>query len=506
MRRSLAWNSAAVTALVAVAFLVPLLVVVGQMVRDRALAEAYRSAAATGSLVALDPSADGVTAQMETPPAGSPGPIAVHLPSPEAAQPQIGLTTGAALAAESDVLTVMRRGEPLTAPVPGGVAVLQPVLGASGLVAVVEVDVPDAVLNAGVARARAILITFALVMVVGSVALADRLASRVVQAAGRLQSASARLGEGDLGIRVRVGGPRELQQAAHAFNLMADRVGQLLAAERELVADLSHRLRTPLAGLLLAARSLGPGPEGDQVRVLTGRLQEEVDTIIAEARRNRTALPATADVVTVLRERLDFWGALAEDQGRPWSLCLPTDQGEVQVPVRTPDLQAVVDALIGNVFLHTPEGCAFRTQLMHRSGERTVRLLVEDAGPGISEPDHALLRGTSGGGSTGLGLDIVARVARDCGGRVRIGRSRMGGAAVSLTIPTAGTGRDGRPTQELSPICAGLADPGGGEPGSASSADRPRTWRARGRRPLGRAGGAGRRRRNETRPERRKAR
>ena len=137
--------------------------------------------------------------------------------------------------------------------------------------------------------------------------------------------------------------------------------------------------------------------------------------------------------MAVLRERLDFWGALAEDQGRGWTLALPRSVQRVDVPVRQADLQAVVDALVGNVFLHTPEGCAFEVVL--RVGVRT-ELVVGDAGPGIREPERAVRRGASGAGSSGLGLDIVTRVAQTTGGQLLIGRSRLGGAEITLAMPT----------------------------------------------------------------------
>ncbi len=476
MRRSLAWISAAVTSLVAVSFLVPLLVLVGDLVRDRALAEAFRDASATAALVALDPSPTRVSEVVTDPPTGSTGSTSVHLPAASGAGPPAATTVGPAAASESAVNAVMNTGRAATAPVEDGVAVLQPVLGAAGLVAVVEVDVPRTVLNAGVLRARVTLAAFAVLMVVGSVALADRLAARVVRAAQRLAAASGRLGSGDLAVRVLPEGPTELRHAARAFNTMADRVGRLLLAERELVADLSHRLRTPLAGLVLAGRSLGPGLEGDQVRALTVRLEEEVDAVIREARTKRDATqPAECDAVAVLRDRLDFWGALADDQDRPWSLRLP-DAPEIRVPVRAGDLHAVVDAVLNNVFLHTPEGCGFAVELSADVDRACV--VVGDAGPGIGEPDRAVRRGASGVGSTGLGLDIVVRVAEDCGGRLTIGRSRLGGAQIAVDLPVgaARTAHDD----------AHLTGPGGGEPGPARSArTRADSWRARGRRAAG---------------------
>ena len=68
---------------------------------------------------------------------------------------------------------------------------------------------------------------------------------------------------------------------------MADQVVQLLANERELAADLSHRLRTPLTVLRLNAASLGDGAAAEQTRAAVAQLEREVDTIIRTAREQR---------------------------------------------------------------------------------------------------------------------------------------------------------------------------------------------------------------------------
>ncbi|MGX1369815.1 signal transduction histidine kinase [Streptomyces canus] len=236
-------------------------------------------------------------------------------------------------------------------------------------------------------------------------------------------------------------GPNELRLAAVAFNSMADQVVQLLANERELAADLSHRLRTPLTVLRLNAASLGDGPAAEQTRAAVAQLEREVDTIIRTAREAKPQTAAAGpgagcDAAEVVRERMGFWSALAEDEGRKWRVA-GADR-PVRIPVARADLAAALDALLGNVFRHTPEGTAFAVDV--HNGEDAVIVLVSDAGPGIRDPEAAMARGRGSGstGSTGLGLDIVRRLAEATGGDVRIGRSVLGGTEVRIWIQLDG--------------------------------------------------------------------
>jgi signal transduction histidine kinase len=112
------------------------------------------------------------------------------------------------------------------------------------------------------------------------------------------------------------------------------------------------------------------------------------------------------------------------------------------LPVRVPaeDLAACVDILLENVFAHTPEGASFGVRLTPRASGGGW-LIVADDGPGFADRDP-VSRGASGGGSTGLGLDIARRIAESSGGSLTIGRSPRGGAAVTLTLGATAAPRD----------------------------------------------------------------
>ncbi|MCX4634545.1 HAMP domain-containing histidine kinase [Streptomyces platensis] len=448
MRWALVKVALAVTAMVVVAFAVPLGLVVKELARDRAYSNAERQAATIGPVLAITTDRTQLERAVASAETGSGGRIGVHVPaSGKNGRPA---EIGSRRAPQADVAAAAKLGRASISPVSGGSSLLQPTAVAAGI-AVVEVFVPDEALTRGVATSWLVLAGVGLALVIGSVAVADRLGTRMVRPAERLAGAAHDLGKGRLGVRVLEDGPKELRSAASAFNAMADQVVQLLANERELAADLSHRLRTPLTVLRLNAASLGDSPAAEQTRSAVEQLEREVDQIIRTAREQKAqtqqaAAAAGCDAAEVIHERMAFWSALAEDEGR--TVRIAGADRPVRLPVARPDLAAALDAMLGNVFRHTPEGTAFAVDV--HNAEEAVIVLVSDAGPGIADPDAALRRGWSGGGgwghrpavagggSTGLGLDIVRRLAESTGGDVRIGRSVLGGTEVRVWLALDG--------------------------------------------------------------------
>jgi signal transduction histidine kinase len=421
MRWALNRLALAITSMVALAFLVPLAVATRQIAHDRAIGDARQQATSLVTVLGVDADPGLLTNAVASTTAGSEGRLAVHLPDVAA----IGVSHTPA----AQISLAARDRRSVLAPAGGGVAYLQPTVLTDGRTVVVEVFVPDAEMRRGVWPAWLVLGGLAIVLVGGSTLFADRLGSQLVRATRQLANSTRRLGSGELGARVKPIGPRELRDAANAFNTMADDLRSLLDKERELAADLSHRLRTPLTALRLDAEAMPPGPIAERMRQACDLLDEELEAIITGARLGVEARGRqSCDLVEVLADRLAFWSVLAEDQERPWEVT----GGDVPVPLPMPrsELILVVDAMLGNVFSHTPDGAAFRVSVSPDA------LLVDDAGPGIADPAKAVQRGVSGAGSTGLGLDIVHRAADTIGGHMVIAQSPLGGARVGIFFDT----------------------------------------------------------------------
>ena len=425
MRRRLFLVTLAVTSVLVAAFAFPLAALVRDVARDRAITEAERDIAQMATVLVLGQDRSLLDAAIGQTASGQDGRLSVWLAD--------GTTVGDRTPPDRDAVDLARDDQvAFSRASADGVDVYSPVIvGTEQRVVVLRVRVPEALLLDGVASAWGVLTVVATVLLILSVLATDRLARTVTRPAADLARTSRELARGDMTARALVVGPPEIAEVADALNLLADRIDDLLVAERERVADLSHRLRTPLTALRLDAESHGATTLIDDV----DRLEAEITELIRAARLPlRDAAAIRVDLARVAADRAAFWGALADDDGRRWS-CVVTPPGPHHVRVATGDAAAAVDVLLGNVFAHTPDGTPYDVSVTAEAGR--VRLVIDDAGPGVPDPDARLDRGSSLAGSTGLGLDIARSTARAAGGDLRIERSPLGGARLVLDLPLA---------------------------------------------------------------------
>ena len=409
MRRRLAWVFVALAVMLAVGFLVPLGRSVKSQAELRALAGAQSDARGVATALAAV-----VTTTGRTPAAAD----AEFIISSFETQNIVILLpddtlVGGGVPVE-DLRAVAKDGS-IMADVDGGVVAVVPVTFGTGSSVVVASYVADAELREGVATSWLILAALGLIVVIGAVPIADRLAASLIKPVRGLSDAAHRWAGGDLSARVTPDGPREIAESGHAFNLLAERLTDLLAAERERIADLSHRLRTPLAALRLQAEST-TDPEHRAALILDiANLEGEVTALIEDLRHRGDDEATLADLAAVVAQRMGFWQVVAAAQDRELSVDYPAGS-PVTVAAGDADVLTALDNLVQNVVTHTPAGTGFSVTVH----DEPPSLTVTDQGDGLPSAD-VFDRGATTGLSSGLGLDIVRRIAESSGGEVRIG-------------------------------------------------------------------------------------
>lgn len=423
MRRRILLLVAATTSAVVLAFVIPLCLLVRTMAADRALADADQEARNVAVLVSSLHGSATLEDAVATADARSVAVTSVTLADGR----RIGTDQVSSIPSATE-LERARAGSAFTVRGDAGALIVVPVVTADGT-DVVSTWVPAKELRRGVTQAWALIAFLGLALTVIALLIADQLGRRVSTPVTQVARIADRLREGDLGARAVPEGPPETQALATALNGLAERIEELLVLERTAVADLSHRLRTPVTALRIDVERVPDEALAERLRRHVGNLQRSVDAIVKDARRPvRHGMEMTCDAVAVVRAAVDFWSPLAEDQGRSLRIDLP--EGPLMVDLDAVDLRDVVDILIDNVFAHTPDGTPFEVSL-HRSRSTTASnlggVLLEVVDRSSDGAPHAEVEGAGDTGATtgatsgsGLGLSIARRAVASRGGELHV--------------------------------------------------------------------------------------
>jgi two-component system sensor histidine kinase MprB len=294
-------------------------------------------------------------------------------------------------------------------------------------------------------------------------AMLGRLAARhVLSPLGEVAQAAEHIGETeDLTTRIQVRADDEVGQLATRFNAMLDRletsraaVDESVRAQRQLVADASHELRTPVTSLRTNVEVLLQGgalSDEDRERLLSDVVEqsEELSALVGdliELARGDQPIESPDDV------RLDVIVEEAVDRARRNAPGIPIDTDlEAVVVDGVPErLLRAVNNLLDNAIRHTNPGTTIDVRV-DRGGVR-----VRDHGDGVDPADlphvfDRFYRGVNSRGrqGSGLGLAIVRQVAEQHGGSVTVSNAPDGGAVFELRLPT--TRRSAEPAEPAEP-------------------------------------------------------
>jgi methyl-accepting chemotaxis protein len=296
--------AAATTSMVVVAFVIPLGLAVQTIAANEALNVAEVQARSLAPVIATVHDPDVLAELVRSASATSSGRLSVFMPD--------GQVLGASASDDAKV-SLARTGRAFTSFAPDGANLFVPVVVPGSGTAVVEVAIPNSRFHRGVTAAWAILAATGLGLILLAVFVADRIARGVLVPTHALAEAAQKVSRGDLEAKVVPGGPPELSEVGRAFNILVTRISELLAAEREAAADLSHRLRTPLSALRINVDRLPKGSAADGLAEDVHAVEYAVTDVIHELRRHtREGISSTTDLVSATRERATFLDCLGD--------------------------------------------------------------------------------------------------------------------------------------------------------------------------------------------------
>lgn len=277
---------------------------------------------------------------------------------------------------------------------------------------------------------------------------------RVTRPLRQVSRSMDRVACGDLEHRVEVRGRDEVARMGISFNAMADRVSGMVRSGKELLAGVSHELRSPLARIKVSLELLRA--EGAPERHVKS-IDDDVDALDALVDELLTASRLDLGTATLRREAVAL-AELVEDGAARMRGSRGGAPAALEVDIDPPDLEVEVDRalgarLVGNLLENAArygEGSPV-TVTARRDGGRAA-VVVRDRGPGV--PDDALgslfrpffrvdsSRSRRTGG-TGLGLMIARRAVEAHGGDIAASNAPGGGLAVTFDLPLSSATPDG---------------------------------------------------------------
>lgn len=272
----------------------------------------------------------------------------------------------------------------------------------------------------------------------------------------RLREAAHRLASGDLTARASDQiSPRsdELGDLVRDFDAMAARIEDLVSGQRQLISDVSHELRSPLArlnvALDLARQRRGDDPAFDQAEEDTALLNEMIGRLLTIAKLDASARDVPMSQVD-LSELLSEVVRKANFESHPnQDRVKLTVASNVVVPGNSELLHSAIENVVRNAIHYTDPGTQVEVLLQHAPAHSSALVQIRDHGPGLPDSEFtnifrpfyrvAAARDRQSGGA-GLGLAIADRVIRTHSGTIRASNAAPHGLLIEILLPERAAG------------------------------------------------------------------
>ena len=310
----------------------------------------------------------------------------------------------------------------------------------------IRVQLPDGVLHVEAPAKRLFTgtVTVFVLWLIGSALILFAIAAvfmrNQVKPVRRLAHAADAFGKGrDVG-PIKPEGADEVRQAATAFNRMQERLRRFLAQRTEMLAGVSHDLRTPLTRMRLALAMLGARnpAEAEEIAAIgedIAEMERMIEGYLAFARGEGAEQAQPTDLAALLADLAER----ARAAGAEVSLQSPA---ALVLPLRADAMRRCLGNLLDNARRHAGHVWLAAERVMRGGGE-AVQITVDDDGPGIPaarreeafRPFVRLDGGQGGASHTGLGLTIARDIVRAHGGEIALEDSPQGGLRARIRLP-----------------------------------------------------------------------
>ena len=303
---------------------------------------------------------------------------------------------------------------------------------------IIYVQLPNKVLQTEISKKRLYSSTtyiFIAVMIVSSLfllGLAVFFLRRQISPLKELSNAADAFGKGDTFFALKPRGADEVRHVTHAFLDMRERIRLHIEQRTNMLAGVSHDLRTPLTRMKLQIEMLDKNEDKIGLKEDVSQMEQMLEAYLSFIKEKEMEIRVKSDISKLI-------GSIILDAKRNGDIIVPKNIQIVDAKVRINDLRRAITNLTSNACRESKN-----VEISLIKKDKNALIIVDDDGPGIKEKDYSSVfkafyriessRNLSTGG-LGLGLTIARDIARSHGGEIKLEKSNLGGLRATLSVP-----------------------------------------------------------------------